>query len=136
MGLLSHRVERSELKPGDHIYTWRAAYSYSHHGTCELHVGTAILLAAFRVSGRLIRRREECCFDIGFALLVLLCSCSASASIPSVGTSASRFSQLITLGVFAAAEPYCRLGVLVGFPNSGRVFLSVRFWVPSNLLHP
>ncbi|KAI4967023.1 hypothetical protein ZWY2020_034436 [Hordeum vulgare] len=32
MGLLSHRVERSELKPGDHIYTWRAAYSYSHHG--------------------------------------------------------------------------------------------------------
>lgn len=133
MGLLSHRVERSELKPGDHIYTWRAAYSYSHHGTCELHVGAAILLAAFRVSGRLIRRREECCFDIGFALLVLLCSCSASASIPSVRTSASRFSQLITPG---AAWPYSRLSVLVGFPNSGRVFLSVRFWVPSNLLHP
>ena len=102
MGLLSHRVERSELKPSDHIYTWRAAYSYSHHGTYELHVGAAILLAAFRVSGRLIRRREECCFDIGFALLVLPCSCSASASIPSVRTSASRFSQLITLGVFAA----------------------------------
>lgn len=33
MGLLSRRVERSELKPGDHIYTWRAAYAYSHHGT-------------------------------------------------------------------------------------------------------
>lgn len=32
MGLLSRRVERSELKPGDHIYTWRAAYAYSHHG--------------------------------------------------------------------------------------------------------
>ncbi|EEE69105.1 hypothetical protein OsJ_28174 [Oryza sativa Japonica Group] len=31
MGLLSHRVERSEMKPGDHIYTWRAAYTYSHH---------------------------------------------------------------------------------------------------------
>jgi hypothetical protein len=33
MGLLSHRVERSEMKPGDHIYTWRAGYTYSHHGT-------------------------------------------------------------------------------------------------------
>uniref|UniRef100_J3MV04 LRAT domain-containing protein n=1 Tax=Oryza brachyantha TaxID=4533 RepID=J3MV04_ORYBR len=32
MGLLSHRVERSEVKPGDHIYTWRAAFTYSHHG--------------------------------------------------------------------------------------------------------
>ena len=33
MGLLSHRVELSEIKPGDHIYTWRAGYTYSHHGT-------------------------------------------------------------------------------------------------------
>ena len=33
MGLLSHRVERSEMRPGDHIYTWRAGYTYSHHGT-------------------------------------------------------------------------------------------------------
>ncbi|CAL5018641.1 unnamed protein product [Urochloa decumbens] len=30
--LLSNRIERSELKPGDHIYTWRIAYSYAHHG--------------------------------------------------------------------------------------------------------
>jgi hypothetical protein len=33
MGLLSNRVERSEIRPGDHIYTWRAVYAYSHHGT-------------------------------------------------------------------------------------------------------
>nr|CAD1830287.1 unnamed protein product [Ananas comosus var. bracteatus] len=32
MGLLSNRVERSEINPGDHIYTWRAVYTYSHHG--------------------------------------------------------------------------------------------------------
>ncbi|XP_078440482.1 protein LEAD-SENSITIVE 1-like [Wolffia australiana] len=32
MGLLSHRVEKTEIKPGDHIYTWRAVYTYSHHG--------------------------------------------------------------------------------------------------------
>ncbi|KAI3471758.1 hypothetical protein Pfo_028411 [Paulownia fortunei] len=32
MGLLSNRIERSSLKPGDHIYSWRTAYVYSHHG--------------------------------------------------------------------------------------------------------
>ncbi|URE33731.1 hypothetical protein MUK42_07371 [Musa troglodytarum] len=32
MGLLSNRVERAEIKAGDHIYSWRAAYTYSHHG--------------------------------------------------------------------------------------------------------
>ncbi|XP_065022886.1 protein LEAD-SENSITIVE 1-like isoform X1 [Musa acuminata AAA Group] len=31
MGLLSNRVERTEIKAGDHIYSWRAAYTYSHH---------------------------------------------------------------------------------------------------------
>ena len=32
MGYLSHRVDPSEINPGDHIYTWRTAYAYSHHG--------------------------------------------------------------------------------------------------------
>lgn len=32
MGLLSHMVEREDIKPGDHIYTWRAVFTYSHHG--------------------------------------------------------------------------------------------------------
>ncbi|GFY81539.1 NC domain-containing protein-like protein [Actinidia rufa] len=32
MGILSNRVERSEIKPGDHIYTYRAVFAYSHHG--------------------------------------------------------------------------------------------------------
>jgi hypothetical protein len=32
MGLLTNRVERSEIKPGDHIYTYRAIFTYSHHG--------------------------------------------------------------------------------------------------------
>ncbi|XP_019054530.1 PREDICTED: uncharacterized protein LOC104604719 isoform X2 [Nelumbo nucifera] len=32
MGLLSNRVERTQIKAGDHIYTWRAIYTYSHHG--------------------------------------------------------------------------------------------------------
>ncbi|XP_074565319.1 protein LEAD-SENSITIVE 1-like [Curcuma longa] len=32
MGLLSNKVERAEIKAGDHIYTWRAVYTYAHHG--------------------------------------------------------------------------------------------------------
>ncbi|KAL7591924.1 hypothetical protein Lser_V15G31466 [Lactuca serriola] len=32
MGLLSNRVEKSEIKAGDHIYTYRAVFAYSHHG--------------------------------------------------------------------------------------------------------
>ncbi|KAK4418491.1 hypothetical protein Salat_2261900 [Sesamum alatum] len=32
MGLLTNRVERSEIKAGDHIYTYRAIFAYSHHG--------------------------------------------------------------------------------------------------------
>ncbi|KAI7753416.1 hypothetical protein M8C21_022803 [Ambrosia artemisiifolia] len=32
MGYLSHRVNPDELKPGDHIYTWRTAFTYAHHG--------------------------------------------------------------------------------------------------------
>ncbi|XP_077984152.1 uncharacterized protein LOC144438841 [Glandiceps talaboti] len=29
---LLHDVEVADLVPGDHIYVWRALYSYSHHG--------------------------------------------------------------------------------------------------------
>lgn len=32
MGLISNRVDRDTLKPGDHIYSWRTAYIYAHHG--------------------------------------------------------------------------------------------------------
>ncbi|KAK3200251.1 hypothetical protein Dsin_023666 [Dipteronia sinensis] len=32
MGLLSNKIDRQELKPGDHIYCWRLAFTYAHHG--------------------------------------------------------------------------------------------------------
>lgn len=32
MGVLSNKIGREEVKAGDHIYTWRSAYLYSHHG--------------------------------------------------------------------------------------------------------
>ncbi|KAK1584507.1 hypothetical protein Q3G72_033597 [Acer saccharum] len=32
MGLLSNNIDRQELKPGHHIYCWRQAFIYAHHG--------------------------------------------------------------------------------------------------------
>lgn len=32
MGLLSKRVDRDDIKAGDHIYAYRTVYTYSHHG--------------------------------------------------------------------------------------------------------
>ncbi|GAB2295627.1 hypothetical protein Dimus_029782 [Dionaea muscipula] len=29
---ISHKVKENQLKPGDHIYTWRLGYLYGHHG--------------------------------------------------------------------------------------------------------
>ncbi|KAM7280218.1 hypothetical protein ACFE04_007352 [Oxalis oulophora] len=31
MGLLSNKISRDNLSPGDHIYSWRQAYIYAHH---------------------------------------------------------------------------------------------------------
>ncbi|KAH7863264.1 hypothetical protein Vadar_015437 [Vaccinium darrowii] len=32
MGFLSQKIERSQVVAGDHVYTWRTAFTYSHHG--------------------------------------------------------------------------------------------------------
>ncbi|TXG65493.1 hypothetical protein EZV62_006768 [Acer yangbiense] len=32
MGLLSNKIDKKKLKPGDHIYCWRQAFIYAHHG--------------------------------------------------------------------------------------------------------
>ncbi|KAK9987339.1 hypothetical protein SO802_032290 [Lithocarpus litseifolius] len=32
MGVVSNKIDRENLKPGDHIYSWSVAYAYSHHG--------------------------------------------------------------------------------------------------------
>ncbi|KAL4352371.1 hypothetical protein GQ457_06G009450 [Hibiscus cannabinus] len=32
MGVFSNKISREELKPGDHVYSWRYAYIYAHHG--------------------------------------------------------------------------------------------------------
>ena len=32
MGVFSNKIDREQLNPGDHIYSWRQAYIYAHHG--------------------------------------------------------------------------------------------------------
>lgn len=32
MGVLSNKIDREELNPGDHIYSWRHAHIYARHG--------------------------------------------------------------------------------------------------------
>ncbi|CAH2066014.1 unnamed protein product [Thlaspi arvense] len=32
MGILSNKISRDEVRPGDHIYSWRTTYTYAHHG--------------------------------------------------------------------------------------------------------
>uniref|UniRef100_A0A6N2M1B2 LRAT domain-containing protein n=1 Tax=Salix viminalis TaxID=40686 RepID=A0A6N2M1B2_SALVM len=49
MGLLSNKIERDVLKPGDHIYSWRNAYLYAHHG---IYVGDKEVIHFTRGAGQ------------------------------------------------------------------------------------
>ncbi|XP_072997557.1 protein LEAD-SENSITIVE 1-like [Typha latifolia] len=49
MGVLSNKIEREELKPGDHIYSWRTAYIYAHHG---IYVGDGMVIHFTRAAGQ------------------------------------------------------------------------------------
>ncbi|KAI9100157.1 hypothetical protein K1719_024375 [Acacia pycnantha] len=52
MGVFSNRIDREELKPGDHIYSWREAYIYAHHG---IYVGEGMVIHFTRGGGQEIR---------------------------------------------------------------------------------
>ncbi|XP_045820529.1 protein LEAD-SENSITIVE 1-like [Trifolium pratense] len=41
MGVLSNKIDRKQLKPGDQIYSWRQAYLYAHHG---IYVGEGMVI--------------------------------------------------------------------------------------------
>ncbi|CAK7338832.1 unnamed protein product [Dovyalis caffra] len=49
MGLLSNKIERDLLKPGDHIYSWRNAYLYAHHG---IYIGDEKVIHFTRAAGQ------------------------------------------------------------------------------------
>ncbi|XP_048327536.1 protein LEAD-SENSITIVE 1 isoform X3 [Ziziphus jujuba] len=47
--VLSNKIQREELKPGDHVYTWRHSYSYAHHG---IHIGEGKVIHFTRGGGK------------------------------------------------------------------------------------
>ncbi|KFK24010.1 hypothetical protein AALP_AAs56912U000200 [Arabis alpina] len=49
MGLLSNKISRDDLKPGDHIYSWRTAFVYAHHG---IYVGDGKVIHFTQGNGR------------------------------------------------------------------------------------
>ncbi|KAF3434448.1 hypothetical protein FNV43_RR25551 [Rhamnella rubrinervis] len=56
MGILSNKIEREKLRAGDHIYTWRSGYSYSHHG---IYIGDEKVIHLTRGPGFLISSSSE-----------------------------------------------------------------------------
>ncbi|XP_050226496.1 protein LEAD-SENSITIVE 1 [Mercurialis annua] len=49
MGVFSNKIQREELKAGDHIYSWRLAYIYAHHG---VYVGDGKVIHFTRGAGQ------------------------------------------------------------------------------------
>lgn len=49
MGILSNKITKLELKPGDHIYSWRRAYIYAHHG---IYIGDGKVIHFTRGAGQ------------------------------------------------------------------------------------
>ncbi|WJX37027.1 hypothetical protein P8452_24842 [Trifolium repens] len=41
MGVFFNNIDRKQLKPGDHIYSWRQAYLFAHHG---IYVGEGMVI--------------------------------------------------------------------------------------------
>ncbi|WJX58514.1 hypothetical protein P8452_43961 [Trifolium repens] len=67
MGVFSNKIDHEQLKPGDHIYSWRQAYIYAHHG---IYVGDGMVIHFTRGGGQEI--------GTGTVLDRFLCSSSAS----------------------------------------------------------
>ncbi|KAF3457637.1 hypothetical protein FNV43_RR02295 [Rhamnella rubrinervis] len=101
---LSSKIGRDELRPGDHIYTWRTGSSYSHHG---IYVGDGKVIHLTRGPGLIIFSNAsrssndlvECCdivdflcdgqlysFEYGVTRFVFLTkrpgTCSLASSVP------------------------------------------------------
>lgn len=45
MGVFFNKIDKEQLKPGDHIYSWRQAYLYAHHGLTVLPLSLPIFFS-------------------------------------------------------------------------------------------
>ncbi|RCV36652.1 hypothetical protein SETIT_7G335300v2 [Setaria italica] len=83
-GLLSNRVDREDLAAGDHIYSWRAAYLYAHHG---IYVGDEMVIHFTRAAGHEI--------GTGTFLDSFLFSSSTSSAAAAAGGQCQRCGHLV-----------------------------------------
>ncbi|XP_022884637.1 uncharacterized protein LOC111401225 isoform X3 [Olea europaea var. sylvestris] len=51
VGVLSNKIQKDELKPGDHIYSWRHSYIYAHHAS-GIYVGNGTVIHFTRGPGQ------------------------------------------------------------------------------------
>ncbi|KAF3456587.1 hypothetical protein FNV43_RR01241 [Rhamnella rubrinervis] len=102
--MMSSKIGRDELRHGDHIYTWRSGYSYSHHGIYVgdgnvIHLTQGPGLTIFSNSSQSSNDRALCCdiedflcdgqlyrFEYGVSRFVFLTrrpgTCSVASSNP------------------------------------------------------
>ncbi|KAL8208096.1 hypothetical protein R6Q57_007508 [Mikania cordata] len=71
MGVFSGRVKRSDIKAGDHIYTYRAVLAYSHHG---IFVGGNKVVHFTRDSKMSSNTNTSSCSDDEMVKLLSTCS--------------------------------------------------------------
>ncbi|XP_073146190.1 protein LEAD-SENSITIVE 1 [Henckelia pumila] len=48
VGVLSDKIQRDQVKPGDHVYSWRHSYLYAHHG---IYIGNGKVIHFTRGAG-------------------------------------------------------------------------------------
>ncbi|KAJ9702945.1 hypothetical protein PVL29_004618 [Vitis rotundifolia] len=78
MGVLSDKISREQLKPGDHIYSWRTAHIYAHHG---IYTGEGMVIHFTRAAGQEIGTGTE----LDRAFFVSVPSHSSDAPCPRCG---------------------------------------------------
>ncbi|KAI3933053.1 hypothetical protein MKW92_005210 [Papaver armeniacum] len=88
MGVLFNGAQRSDLKPGDHIYTWRVVYAYSHHG---------IYMGGDKVVHFTQERDESSGFGASLNTSASSSSIPSNLKLPTPSASASNFSANLKL---------------------------------------
>ncbi|KAJ0775100.1 putative LRAT domain, molybdate-anion transporter [Helianthus annuus] len=69
--IMSHRVDQININPGDHIYSWRTAFAYSHHG---IYIGgNHVIHYTPRVNDSACLKHPNCGFQKPGSGVVLSC---------------------------------------------------------------
>ncbi|KAI3854481.1 hypothetical protein MKX03_003296 [Papaver bracteatum] len=119
MGVLFNGAQRSDLKPGDHIYTWRVVYAYSHHG---------IYMGGDKVVHFTQERDESSGFGASLNTSAPSSSVPSNLKLPTPSASASNFPSNLKLPNPSASASNFSANLKLPNPSSGSTSKA-----PSNL---